>query len=378
MHALTTTMSTTQSLSLVNGASMPLIGFGTWGVKSHDIDHSLRTAVSAGYRLFDLAPVYNNEKAVGKTLSALISEGAITRENIFLTSKVPPADACDRERLLSKVRQTLQDLQTSYLDLYLVHWPFCVRNDSPTWPPPMAYQMGYSPQQLLSTWRVMEEVVSLGLARSVGLSNIGVRRLRALLSNPLSVRPAVVQVEHHPYNANRQLRSLCAAVSPPIRVTAYSSLGSNARPSKYQEGQSPLLEDAEIHRIANELGTSPAALSLAWAVQSGVAIIPKSSHAERIIANFKETLSLSPKLTLAQIAALDALDKKFHYLENGWRGYAWKKGMELDELYDDPAPRMPFFMWPLLIVGLCVVYNTWVHYGVTMSRKDPRRIAPVW
>ena len=139
MHALTTTMSTTQSLSLVNGASMPLIGLGTWGVKSHDIDHSLRTAVSAGYRLFDLAPVYNNEKAVGKTLSALISEGAITRENIFLTSKVPPADACDRERLLSKVRQTLQDLQTSYLDLYLVHWPFCVRNDSPTWPPPTAH-----------------------------------------------------------------------------------------------------------------------------------------------------------------------------------------------------------------------------------------------
>ena len=113
---------------------MPLIGFGTWGVKSHDIDHSLRTAVSAGYRLFDLAPVYNNEKAVGKTLSALISEGAITRENIFLTSKVPPADACDRERLLSKVRQTLQDLPTLSTLSIGQKSQHCVHAWQPIWP----------------------------------------------------------------------------------------------------------------------------------------------------------------------------------------------------------------------------------------------------
>ena len=140
------------SVQLVGGGSMPLIGFGTWGVKPHDIDGSLRAAVAAGYRLFDLAPVYGNEKAVGRTLSALVAEGRITRESIFLTSKVPPADACDRQRLLAKVRQTLADLQTAYLDLYHVHWPFCVRHDSPSWPPPMAYMLGYSAPQLLATW----------------------------------------------------------------------------------------------------------------------------------------------------------------------------------------------------------------------------------
>jgi diketogulonate reductase-like aldo/keto reductase len=118
-----------------SGTNMPQIGFGMWGVRPRDVDGSLRSAVRAGYRLFDMAPVYNNEQAAGETLAALAAENVVQRHELFLTSKVPPADACDRARLLSTVRRTLRDLQTSYLDLYLVHWPFCVRNDSPTWPP---------------------------------------------------------------------------------------------------------------------------------------------------------------------------------------------------------------------------------------------------
>ena len=352
-------MPTTPTLALHTGAPMPAIGFGTWGIKAHDIDASLRAAVTAGYRLFDLAPVYNNEHAVGRTLSALISEGAITRGAVFLTSKVPPADACDRERLLSKLRQTLADLQTSYLDLYLVHWPFCVRNDSPTLPPPMEYRLGYSAAQLRAAWAVLEETVSLGLVRHIGLSNIGVRRLQALVQHPaLRVRPSVVQVEHHPYNANRALRAYCDGASPPIRLTAYSSLGSGARPAKYQAGQPALLEDGAIVRVAAGLSATPAALALAWALRGGVAIVPKSTHAPRIAANLGGVLALAPRLNASHMQALDALDRGFHYLAEGWRAHAWRPGMSLDELYDDPPPRASAAGTAAVVLPLvlCVAY----------------------
>ena len=139
----------TPRVSLSTGGSMPLVGFGTLGLKVREVEPSLRAAVAAGYRHFDLAPVYQNEAAVGETLTRLTtgSGRTVSRADLFLTSKVPPLIACDRQALLDACRKTLSDLQTSYLDLYLVHWPFCVRNGSPTWPPPLEYQMCYSQPQ---------------------------------------------------------------------------------------------------------------------------------------------------------------------------------------------------------------------------------------
>ena len=315
-----------------------MLGFGTWGIKAQDVDTSIRAAASAGYRLFDLAPVYNNERAVGDVLTALYSEGTLSRRSIFLTSKVPPTHACSRTRILEQVHETLQNLRTTYLDLYLVHWPFCVRNDSPTWPPPIAYQLGYSPAQLRETWRAMEELVARGLVREIGLSNTGPRRLRSLLAAPdLRVRPAVVQVEHHPYNANRELRTLCDAAAPPIRLTAYASLGSNARPSKYQKGQEALLEDAALRIVAGRHGLSVATVALGWAIRDGVAVIPKSTHIERIVENSK-AMAAARLLSEGDMRRLNGLDRGFRYLEAGWRGYAWREGMRLEELYDDPPP----------------------------------------
>ncbi|KAL3907624.1 MAG: hypothetical protein SGPRY_010107 [Prymnesium sp.] len=121
-------------VALSSGGSMPLIGFGTWGLKPRDVPSALLAALRAGYRLFDLSPLYANEGKIGEVLARAMadSEGAIRRSDLFLTSKAPPLVACDREALLHAFRKTLRDLQTDYLDLYLVHWPFCVRNGSPT------------------------------------------------------------------------------------------------------------------------------------------------------------------------------------------------------------------------------------------------------
>ena len=299
-------VSLSPTLRLHNGAAMPAIGFGTWGLKPGDVDTALRAAVGTGYRLFDLSPVYNNQREVGVTLTALQAEGAVRRTELFLTSKVPPMDACEPGGVEQNARRTLRELQTPYLDLFLVHWPFCVRNGSPTWPPPMSYQLGYSASQLRETWRGMERLQEMGLVRAIGLSNIGgPQRLQALLrAADLRVPPAVVQAEMHPYNTQEALRRVCAGASPPIAVTAYASLGSATRPDKYQGTAHPvLLADAALIRIAQQQQSSPAALALAWAVRRGVAVIPKSTHPERVRANLVEIVALTLALALTQALA---------------------------------------------------------------------------
>ena len=357
---------TNSAISVVHesGQIMDQIGFGTWGLKPHEVDSAVRHAVEAGYRLFDLSPVYGNEKEIGQTLTALMAEGKLTRDSIFLTSKVPPADACDRKKILHRTRETLKNLQVDYLDLHLVHWPFCVKNTS-TWPPPMEYRLGYSPTQLRQTWSVMEELVDKGLVRHIGLSNLGLHRLQALLDGPeaLKVRPNVLQVEHHPYNANRELRAYCASLRPPIRITAYSSLGSATRPAKYQHDQPRLLDDPTIVRIAAKRGASPSAIAMAWAIHDpNVAIIPKSAHADRIASNLLETRAIAAVLRADEMQQLDQLDRGFHYLEEAWKGHAWRPGMTLEELYDDPAPSLFGFssrlrdLIPLAGVLVCLVY----------------------
>jgi alcohol dehydrogenase (NADP+) len=344
---------------------MPQIGFGTWGVHKRNVDESLRAAVAAGYRLFDLAPVYNNEAAVGETLSALQAEGVVARKDLFLTSKVPPTEACDPALVRAKLDQTLSDLRTDYVDLYLVHWPFGVRPGSPSWPPPLEYQLGYSPAQLRDTWRTMESLVREGKARAIGLANIGPNRLAALLRAPdLVVAPSVVQVELHPYNTLASMRALCAKHR--IAITAYASLGSAARPEKYQlasDAHPVLLSDPAVLAVASELGTSASAVALAWAVRRGVAVIPKSVNVKRVRANLQETLRIALMMSEEQLRKLDALERQHRFLAAGFVGYAWRHGMTMEELWDDgPAAKLSASTpvpwragWLMLGVGMAVL-----------------------
>lgn len=155
--------------------------------------------------------MYNNEEAVGQTLAALAAEGVVARSALFLTSKAPPLTTCEPGALDQALRTTLERLQTSYLDLYLLHWPFCTRPGAPSWPPPPAFRLGYNATRLRQSWAVLERAQQAGLVRAVGLSNIGPNRLEALLATPdLRVRPAVVQTELHPYLQMRELRKRCA------------------------------------------------------------------------------------------------------------------------------------------------------------------------
>lgn len=386
------------TLLLHSGAEMPQIGFGTWGVHKRDVDTSLRAAIAAGYRLFDLAPVYNNEKEIGQTLGALQAEGVVVRKDLFLTSKVPPADACDPGLVRAKLDQTLRDLRTEYLDLYLVHWPFCVRPGAPSWPPPLEYQRGYSPAQLRDTWRSMELLVQEGKARAIGLANIGPNRLAALLrTSDLVVAPSVVQVELHPYNTLASLRALCA--DRRIAVTAYASLGSAARPAKYHaalDAHPVLLSDPAVLTVASALRASASAVALGWALRRGIAVIPKSIHPERVHSNLRETLRIAPRLSESQLSSLDALDRRHRFLAAGFLGYAWREGMKMEELWDDgpaqPAtPSAPATVawrgaWLVIVVAvtaLCIAracaqrqsdrVARRLSFGAALDRFPPRR-----
>lgn len=329
------------ALALNSGASMPALGFGTWGIPPAQVGQAVREAVSVGYRLFDLAPVYFNQPEVGETLASLVEEGVVARKDLWLTSKVPP-QACGRHAVKASLHRTLRELRTPYVDLFLVHWPFCVRDGSPSWPPPLAYRMGYSAAQLRETWRAMEELQRSGLARAVGLSNIGPRRLDTLLASAdLRVTPAVVQVEMHPYLQNRELRRLCEARG--IRVTAYCSLGSAARPAKYQHAADPrLLNEPALVRVGREAAAPPAAVALAWALARGVAVIPKSVRPERIAANYG---AAALRLSAAQLGALDALDRGHRFLADGWLQHAWVPAQRLEWIVDDPEPGSVGHAW---------------------------------
>ncbi|KAL1504385.1 hypothetical protein AB1Y20_010791 [Prymnesium parvum] len=326
--------SPTPSLSLSTGATMPLIGFGTWGLQPPDLQPALQAALATGYRLFDLSPLYANEAHVGRVFSDAIAAGTVRREDLFLTSKAPPLATCDSAKLFAACRETLRQLGTTYVDLYLIHWPFCVKGDA--WPPDASARLPFSHAALHSAWEAMEALHAAGLARAIGISNVGPRRLQALL-HTARVPPAVVQVELHPYLANLELRSLAARQRPPIRVTAYCSLGSAARPAKYQHDSDPLLlQDPVLLHVASAHSTSSAAVALAWALRHSVAVIPKSSRPPHVRANLRAPLALAPRLTASEMAAIDALDRNHRFLAAGWRVFAWRPDLTLDELVDDP------------------------------------------
>ena len=297
----------TPSLRLRSGGQMPQLGFGTWGVPRDAVDGAIRAAIAAGYRMLDLSPIYGNEREVGRTLRALEAEGVVKRSELFLTSKVPPTVACSRDGTLKELNSTLHALRTSYVDLYLVHWPFCIAPDPPSWPPPMKYQLGYSAAQLRATWAAMEHAVHLGKARAIGLSNIGPNRLDILLRGGVEIIPAAVETELHPYLPEEALRALCAAHR--IHVIAYSSLGARSRPKKYVGRDDPvLLTEPPITAAAAQLHTTPASVALAWALSKGVAVIPKSTNAQRIRENFAAaTVRLSAEQAQYPLCAREPL-----------------------------------------------------------------------
>lgn len=297
--------------ALPGGGSIPALGLGTWKSEAGEVGPVIREAIRLGYRHFDCAAAYANEAEIGAAFAAAITEGDVTRDALFVTSKLWN-DAHHEADVRPALEKTLADLQFDYLDLYLMHWPVALR--------PGAF-FPQSPDDLLSldevplieTWRALEACQQAGLARHIGVSNFSARKIEAL-ADQAEIPIAANQVEMHPYLAQDDLVARCAARG--VHVTAYSPLGSPDRPDVLKKSGDPdLLAHPDIGTIAVKHDVSPAQVLLAWAVQRGTSVIPKSVNAERMAQNLA---AASLPLDKADMAAIAGLDAGYRYIDGAF------------------------------------------------------------
>jgi len=296
---------------------MPLVGFGLWKVNKDTCAETVYNAIKAGYRLFDSACDYGNEKFSGQGLKRAIDEGIVKREDVFITSKLWNTFHA-KEHVEAVTRRQLADWGIEYFDLFLIHFPISLQYVDPAhrYPPEWFGDDGKVHLQntpIQETWQALEELVGKGLVRDIGLSNTnGSLILDVLRYARLPI--SVLQIEHHPYLTQEPLIKLCAELG--IAVTSYCSFG----PQSWVEldmskGATSLLNDNEVvNQVVQETGKTPAQVLLRWATQRGIAVIPKSNSHQRLVENLDCT---SFNLTDKQISDLGALNRELRFNNPG-------------------------------------------------------------
>ena len=257
------------------GGHMPALGFGTLIPDAALTITATRSALEAGFRHFDCAERYRNEREVGEALQAGLAAGAIAREDIFVTTKLWNTNHRP-ERVEPAFEASRNRLGLDYLDLYLIHTPFAFQSGDDQDPRDqngnVLYDRGVT---LLDTWKAMESLVDHGRCRAIGLSDITLSELSPIYESA-RIKPAVVQVESHPYLPETELLEFCKVRG--IVFLAFAPLGHGAKPGP--------LEDPVITTIAARVGKTPAQVLLAWAVQRGTALLTTPKSAARARENF--------------------------------------------------------------------------------------------
>lgn len=209
-----------------------------------EVAQAVKDAIDAGYRHIDCAHIYQNEDEVGEGVNAKIKEGVVTREDLFITSKL--WNTHHRPDLVRGALQTtLKSLSLTYIDLYLIHWPFAYAEDGDLFPKDSNDKIKFSDVDYLDTYKAMEKLVDEGLTKSIGISNFNASQVERIVANA-RIQPVTNQVECHPYLNQNKLAKVCRAKG--IVMTSYSPLGSPARP--WVTADDPqLLEDARVSTI---------------------------------------------------------------------------------------------------------------------------------
>ncbi len=288
-------------------SSIPPIGLGTWKSKRGEVGEAVTTALEIGYRHIDCASIYNNEREIGVALSGSIESGTLGREEIWVTSKLWN-NAHAAKHVRPALERSLKNLQLDYLDLYLIHWPVAFKADI-TFPKRPEQFIPLEDLPIIETWRAMEKLVKKGLCRHIGVSNFSIARLKQLQSQA-NIQPLVNQIELHPLLQQHDMVRHCRATG--VQLTAYSPLGSAQRD---EETDHNLFQHPVILELGDKYSASPAQILLAWNVQRGVTVIPKSVQQQRLQENYD---ALSLELQSKDMTTITTLDRGHRFLDGAF------------------------------------------------------------
>lgn len=253
--------------TLNNGVKMPVIGFGVYKIPDDQMKETIHAALDAGYRHFDTAAFYDNEKALGDVLK----ESDVSREELFITTKVWNDDL-GYEETLKAFEISLGKLQMDYMDLYLIHWPI--------------------EGKYTEAWKALEKLYKDGKVRAIGVSNFHQQHLEEIF-RIATVKPMVDQLEYHPQLAQKEMSAFCEEHN--IQMEAWAPLKRGA-----------FFDEPVILELVKKYGKSPAQIVLRWDLQTGVSTIPKSVTPERIQQNID---IFDFEFTAEDMDMLDTLDK---------------------------------------------------------------------
>ncbi|MGG6311415.1 aldo/keto reductase [Paenibacillus macerans] len=260
------------TVTLRNGVRMPGLGLGVFKVEEGpELVHAVKYAITHGYRSIDTAAIYDNEAGVGQGIREGLKEAGISRDELFVTSKVWNADL-GYEPTLAAYETSLRKLGLDYLDLYLIHWPVAGKYKD--------------------AWRALETLYASGKVKAIGVSNFQAHHLEDLMQEA-KVVPMVNQVEYHPRLTQQEVQAFCREHG--IQMEAWSPL---------MQGQ--LLDHPLLRELARKHGKSVAQIILRWDVQNGVVTIPKSTKEHRIAEN---AAVFDFKLTAEEMEQISALNE---------------------------------------------------------------------
>lgn len=263
-----------ENFKLSNGIEIPAIGFGTWLLEGEKVTEPLKIALEKGYTHIDTAAIYKNEKEIGAVLKA----ENVDRSKLFITSKCWNTER-GYEKAMAAFEQTLTDLQTDYLDLYLIHWPANETQFPDTWAELNA-----------GTWRAFEEIYKSGKAKAIGVSNFNINHLEALFETA-EIKPMVNQIEIHPGHSQPELVDFCKQHN--LLVEAWSPLGSGR-----------ILENELIVSLADKYNVSVGQICINYCLAKEILPLPRSSSEKNIEANLT---SNNFKLSAEDVKTIDEM-----------------------------------------------------------------------
>ena len=316
---------------LPDGREVPAIGLGTFGsdkYSSEQIAEAVYGGIKAGYRMIDCASVYQNEDRIGESIERVLKEGIVERSELFITSKVWN-DMHGEGKVAESCEKSIRDLRSSYLDLYLVHWPF------PNYHAPGCDgdsrnpdSRPFSTEEFMSTWRQCEALVDAGKVKYIGMSNMTIPKLAAVL--PLCrIQPAFLEMELHPGFQQPDLYDY--AVQHGMVPIGYCPIGSPSRPERDRTAEDVAdTQMPEIVEIAAKHHVHPAMICLKWAAQRGQIPIPFSVKEYQYVDNLRCTTE--DPLTEEEMEKIKKADKNCRLIKG--QVFLWPGATDWQDLWD--------------------------------------------